>query len=408
MTTRLLDRPVLLSALPRVRTSEIGLDTFASSVPVDQIWHSVASADLTGRGGAHFPVARKWLAAQDRPGGIVVANCAEGEPLSGKDLALLNLRPELVIDGLVLAARALRSSAAYVYLTKGHPALEGIRHQIEQRKWHGLLPVEVIVLTVGEHYLAGQSEAVLNVILGGAPLPRFVGSPSPIDGFHGLPAVIHNAETLARIALGLRHQDADEHAHLITVCIGNERVVVDADESCTLESVVAQASVVAGFGCESDFNAVLVGGFGGQWISWEDGMSLQMSNRCWRQRNMSLGAGVLVPVGLQTCGIAETSRILRFLEASSARQCGPCTFGMAELADRFESLIDARPRRSARTADAIQRLLPLIMRRGACANPDGAAALAASALTVFEADIQAHSITGRCLATTHTEKVRSG
>ena len=64
---------------------------------------------LRGRGGAAFPVATKWRSIANRDGGpaVVVANGSEGEPLSQKDRVLMSTRPHLVIDGALLAARAV-------------------------------------------------------------------------------------------------------------------------------------------------------------------------------------------------------------------------------------------------------------------------------------------------------------
>ena len=64
---------------------------------------------LVGRGGASFPVGVKWRSVQSRSRGaaVVIANGAEGEPLSRKDRTLMALRPHLVIDGALLAADAV-------------------------------------------------------------------------------------------------------------------------------------------------------------------------------------------------------------------------------------------------------------------------------------------------------------
>ena len=63
---------------------------------------------LTGNGGGHFPVARKWRTVlRHGGGGIVVANGAESEPASAKDRALLTTVPHLVLDGLACAAEVL-------------------------------------------------------------------------------------------------------------------------------------------------------------------------------------------------------------------------------------------------------------------------------------------------------------
>ncbi|MEA2667767.1 MAG: [NiFe] hydrogenase diaphorase moiety large subunit, partial [Chloroflexota bacterium] len=67
------------------------------------------SSGLLGRGGAGFPVGRKWRTVAQRSSGhaVVLANGAEGEPLSHKDRSLMAARPHLVIDGALLAARTV-------------------------------------------------------------------------------------------------------------------------------------------------------------------------------------------------------------------------------------------------------------------------------------------------------------
>src|ERR1700680_817296 len=67
-------------------------------------------SELRGRGGASFPACAKWRSISERKRGsaVVLANGAEGEPLSGKDRLLMQSRPHLVIDGAFLAATAVR------------------------------------------------------------------------------------------------------------------------------------------------------------------------------------------------------------------------------------------------------------------------------------------------------------
>src|SRR5207244_12127201 len=82
--------------------------------------------NLLGRGGAGFPVGRKWraVAARANGKGVVLANGAEGEPLSTKDRTLMASRPHLVIDGALLAANAIGADDIIFYVGIDHRAAE--------------------------------------------------------------------------------------------------------------------------------------------------------------------------------------------------------------------------------------------------------------------------------------------
>ncbi len=99
---------------------------------------------LTGHGGGHFPVATKWRAALAAlaPGesGWVVANCAEGEPASVKDAALLQLRPHLVLDGLALAAETVGTRRAVIWLHEGdHSTEQAVHRAVAERRVNAVL-----------------------------------------------------------------------------------------------------------------------------------------------------------------------------------------------------------------------------------------------------------------------------
>jgi NADH:ubiquinone oxidoreductase subunit F (NADH-binding) len=140
--------------------------------------------------------------------------------------------------------------------------------------------------------------------------------------------------------------------------------------------------------------AFLLGGYFGTWVAAHDTLDLPFTNESLRPLGASLGARLLIVLPQDACGLAETARVVRYLERQSAGQCGSCFFGLAAIAAVFERLASG----DAAAPQAVERLSRLVAQvegRGACALPTGAAGLVTSALRVFAREIDAHRA-GRC------------
>jgi NADH:ubiquinone oxidoreductase subunit F (NADH-binding) len=156
---------------------------------------------------------------------------------------------------------------------------------------------------------------------------------------------------------------------------------------------LAEAVNAAG-GITSDSDAVLLGGYFGGWVESSAAWALPLDPGPLRALGHSLGCGVIAVLPSGRCGVVETARILAYLAHESARQCGPCTFGLraiAAAAGRVSSLV-ATPG----DLERIQRWAGVLAGRGACRHPDGAAALLASAMRVFGAEFVLHDSEHRC------------
>src|SRR5256712_7929015 len=82
------------------------------------IVEEVKAANLRGLGGAGFPTGTKWSFIPKNHAGPVylVINADEGEPGTFKDRHLLERDPHALVEGMLIAARAIRSATAYVYI----------------------------------------------------------------------------------------------------------------------------------------------------------------------------------------------------------------------------------------------------------------------------------------------------
>jgi NADH:ubiquinone oxidoreductase subunit F (NADH-binding) len=379
-----------LPAMPARHGADVGL--------IDLI----ERAGLCGRGGAGFPAARKMravLAGRPAPRRrnliqaripIVVANGCEGEPASAKDRTLLAYRPHLVLDGAVVAARAVGADRVIVAT---HRAVAGsLRAALAERTTVRYDPIPIDCVEVVDRFIAGQESALVSHLNGGPGLPTLV-PPRPFErGVDDRPTLIHNVETLAHLALIARHGAAwyrhvgtseEPGTTLVTVRgIVARPGVYEIARGVPLGRLLSQAG-----GLQAPLQALLVGGYAGAWIPGA-AIRVGLSDTALRSVQGTLGAGVVIALGTGDCGVATTARILSYLAHQTAGQCGPCVNGLAAIAETMTRLAVGEARR-----DSVERLHAWawqVTGRGACHHPDGAARLCASALSVFASDVDEH------------------
>jgi NADH:ubiquinone oxidoreductase subunit F (NADH-binding) len=361
----------------------------------------VQAAGLTGRGGAAFPAHRKLQAAFDaarssRRLPIVVANGAESEPASDKDATLLWLAPHLVLDGLQLAAEAIGARRAILY---AHTIRESLRAALAERAAAQVDRVPVEVAAAPGRFLAGQETALVSHLSGGPARPTFA-PPRPTDrGIDGVPTLVHNAETLAHMALIARYGPdwfravgtaASPGSVLCTVRRGDGKPrIMETAAGVPLRDLLGQVN---------DRAAVLIGGYHGTWLPAATAVTLTLDDASLGTVGARVGAGVLATLPTDRCGLLETAGVVRYLAYESAGQCGPCLNGLPRMAAALVELASGRPRRGVR-AD-LERWAGLVTGRGACNHPDGTARLVRSALATFAAEADLHE-RGRCSAPRH-------
>ena len=362
------------------------------------VWREVAGSGLTGRGGGGFPAAAKWDAVTRsgrRP--VVVVNAMEGEPASAKDRALLAWSPHLVLDGAEVAAALSGAREILVCVADDRdPTARAVERALAERRRAGRgRPVSVV--RPPARYVTGEESALVSWLerRDARPVLR-VDKSVPLQ-VGRRPVLVHNAETLAQVALIARHgaewfrQAGTSEAPgttLVTVsgAVGTPGVF-EVELGVPVEELVARAGPTGPVG------GILLGGYGGAWLD-PARASVPYAPGPLSRAGATLGVGIVVVVPTSSCGVAETARIARYMAGESAGQCGPCVYGLPAIADDLELL--AAGRGDAAVLTRIEQRCAAVNGRGACSHPDGVVRMVRSALGVFAQDARHHAAGHRC------------
>jgi NADH:ubiquinone oxidoreductase subunit F (NADH-binding) len=354
----------------------------------DQLLSHLDAVNLTGRGGAAFPLAakiRSLRTAVKRP--IVVVNGTEGEPASLKDLTLLTRNPHLILDGALIAAHAVDARRVLVAVTD--PGLAQLLRQAVAARIDGK---RFTVHQVPDRFVSGEARALVRALSGGPAVPpgrRVLPTDAGVDG---APTLLSNAETFGQLAVLARIGPAayaaagtptEPGTTLVTVSGAVARpAVIEVPFGVTVAEVAGSTGAM-------ESQAVVVGGYHGAWLPPDP--QLQLSRHGLAAAGGTLGAGAVIFVGSDTCALGELARVAQWLADQSARQCGPCAFGLPALAADVRALMAG-----AAGPDVVARHAAMVTGRGACAHPDGAARFIRTGLGVLADEIRAHQWGGSC------------
>jgi NADH:ubiquinone oxidoreductase subunit F (NADH-binding) len=345
-----------------------------------------AAAGLTGRGGAGFPTARKLEAVATRRGPkLVIGNGTEGEPLSAKDKTLMVQAPHLVLDGLDAAADAVGASRRIICIERGNPPIyRALRAALHERN-----DTRTEIVATPRRYISGQETALVDYLNGGPGRPT-LDRPSE-RGVGGRPSLVDNVETLAQLALVSRfgpewYRSAgtpdDPGSTLVTVEGAVLRPgVYEIPKGLPLTDLFGHVGARRP-------RAVLVGGYFGRWLDASAVESVQLDRTSLGRYGATLGSGVIAVLDDSCCAVAELARVAAWYAASSAGQCGACTWGLRDLSTATAAVYAGNPDGAA-VAD-IGRWSEMVKGRGACRLPDGAVAFLQSGISVFADEITDH------------------
>lgn len=369
----------------------------ALRLEAQEIVGQVTSAGLRGRGGAGFPTGQKWASVRDAAGEgptTLVCNAAEGEPGTFKDRALMRNDPYRLLEGMLIAMRAL-GAARSVVATKRHyerewERLRAARDEMRAAEWEGAEGIEILLGP--DEYLFGEETALLEVIEGKLPMPRIL--PPYMYGLHGTmadprPTVVNNVETLCHVANILAagadafRQSGTQEAPGTMVFT----VIGDVDRSGVYELPLGtplRVLLVDIAGAE-DVKAVYSGTSNS--VITPDLFDLPADFDSFRDVGSGLGSGGFIVYGQQRCIVGVVAALSRFLAIESCGQCPPCKLHGVELWERLEKLCAVGG--TASDLEELRRRCTVVTDANRCYLPVGHALVVGSALDVFGDDFAA-------------------
>jgi formate dehydrogenase len=321
----------------------------------DRIVEELKASGLAGLGGAGFPTGVKWEAVAAEPGPrYVVVNADEGEPGTIKDRYVMELRPHLMLEGMLIAMRFAEATEGFIYLREEYAtARTRLADAIEELRAAGLLDGLEVTLVVGAGaYICGEETAMLESMEGRRGMPRLK-PPFPSQvGYLGRPTLINNVETLAHVpaivriggeawaALGTRGAKG-VRLWSISGAVAKPGCYEAPNGSTLRELIDGYAD-----GSTDEIGAIVPGG-AASGILPPDSLDVPLTRDNLREWGAGVGsAGVQVfPAGYSPLTLlAET---MRFFAEESCQKCTPCRIGnrgMHHLLEELERGRTAMPR----------------------------------------------------------------
>jgi len=316
----------------------------------------VGRSELMGRGGAGFPVWKKWglVPSNSEKPTYLLVNADESEPGTFKDRAILERDPHLLIEGMIIAAYAIGAQSIFVYF-RGEYRFQWRRfiEALTQAEDEGLFGLEkfkcdVVVYRGAGAYVCGEETALIKSIEGGRGLPREK-PPFPVErGLFDSPTVIHNVETLCSLPFIISNGAGTFAAIGTERSKGTKLISVSGHvESPGLYEVVMGTPVskilathAGGTAKGRKLKAVMPGGTSVPVLNSCEALGAKIDFESMKNLGTLLGSGGMIVLDESACVVRFLSDIAGFYANESCGQCTPCREGtewIKKILDRIEA-----------------------------------------------------------------------
>ena len=389
-------------------------EKIVKSIRPEQVIEEVKASGLRGRGGAGFPTGMKWsFVPKDSPKPkYMVCNADESEPGTFKDRLLIEKDPHAIIEGTLIAAYAIQSHTAFIYirgeLAFGAGILERAVDEAIRAGYIGKnilgsgFDLDVIVHRGAGAYICGEETALLSSLEGGRGWPK-VKPPFPAThGLFGCPTVVNNVETLAALPW-IIDRGAAAYAAMGT----------DKSKGTKLFSVSGHISKPGVYELEMGYpfmkflqedcggvpndrklKGVIPGGGSMPVLRPDELEKVNLDYESVQAAGSLLGSGGVIVMDDTTCMVRAAWNLARFFAHESCGQCSPCREGCHWMEKIFHRIEQGEGDRN--DLDLILNVSGNIMGNTICPFGDAAAMPAAAFIKKYREEFEEHIAQKHC------------
>jgi NADH-quinone oxidoreductase subunit F len=384
----------------------------ALAMDPDALIQLVKDSGLRGRGGAGFPTGMKWgfIPQGDNKEHYLVVNADESEPGTCKDMPLLMANPHVLVEGVIIAAYAIRAKHAFIYIRGEvtHVARR-LNKAIADAYKAGYLGKNVfgtghdidLVLHIGAGaYICGEETALLDSLEGFRGQPRLRPPFPAIAGLYARPTVVNNVESIsavpAIVANGAEWYQSmgTEKSKGATLYSLSGHVNNPGQFEAPLGITLRQILELAGGVRNGHKLKFWTPGGSSTPIFTDEHLDVPLDYEGVAAAGSMLGTKALQIFDETTCVVRAVLRWTEFYKHESCGKCTPCREGTWWLVQILRDLEEGKG-----TEADLQKLLDLcdnIMGRSFCALGDGATSSITSSIKYFRDEYIAHVTGGGC------------
>ncbi|HQJ74469.1 MAG TPA: NADH-ubiquinone oxidoreductase-F iron-sulfur binding region domain-containing protein [Bacteroidota bacterium] len=389
------------------------------SMTPEEICNVITEAGLRGKGGGGFPTGKKWnftrIEKSDKK--YIICNGDEGDPGAFMDRSIMEGNPHSVIEGMMIAAKAIGADEGFVYVRLEYPlAVKRMKNAILEAEKYGILgdnifgsglSFRVNIMEGAGAFVCGEETALMSSIEGkrGMPNPK---PPFPAQsGLWGKPTVINNVETLSTVPLIIKigaeefrksgtKNSPGTKTFALTGHVANTGLI-EVPFGTTLREIIFNIGGGVldenGKPWPDGFKAVQIGGPSGGCLT-EKHLDLPLDFDSLQGIGAMIGSGGLVVMNKSTCMVKIAQYFMKFTQSESCGKCVLCREGTKQMLSILDDITEGNA--TLETLDLLEQLAIAVQKGSLCGLGKTAPNPVLSTLRQFREEYEAHVVQKRC------------